>query len=57
MLRWWFISRLASDDQLALTGMRKLVDGIWDSGWITDGFSTKVRDVEHSQNLYRIPSP
>ena len=48
MLRWWFISRLASDDQLALTGMRKLVDGIWDSGWITDGFSTKLRDVEHS---------
>ncbi|MFC2116725.1 CARDB domain-containing protein [Bacteroidota bacterium] len=48
MLRWWFISRLASNNQLALTGMRKLVDGIWESGWITNGFSTKVRDVEHS---------
>ncbi len=48
MLRWWFISRLASDNQTTLVGMRKLVDGIWDSGWITNGFSTKLRDVEHS---------
>jgi len=48
MLRWWFISRLASDNQITLKGMHRLVDGIWESGWITNGFSTKLRDVEHS---------
>ncbi|MFQ5865803.1 MAG: CARDB domain-containing protein, partial [bacterium] len=48
MLRWWPISRLASNNETALLGLRRLVDGVWNSGWITNGFSTKVRDVEHS---------
>jgi hypothetical protein len=48
MLRWWPIARLAYDDSLALLGMKRLVDGIWHSGWIEKGFSKKVRDVEHS---------
>ncbi len=48
MLRWWPVARLAYDDSLALLGMKRLVDGIWTSGWIEKGFSKKVRDVEHS---------
>ena len=48
MLRWWPFARLAFDDSLALVGMKRLVDGIWHSGWIEKGFSKKVRDVEHS---------
>ena len=48
MLRWWPVARLAYGDSLALVGMKRLVDGIWHSGWIEKGFSRKVRDVEHS---------
>ena len=48
MLRWWPVAILASNDATALQGMKKLVNGVWNSGWITNGYSTKVRDVEHS---------
>lgn len=48
MLRWWPVSRLALNDSLALLGMERLVNGIWHSGWIANGFSAKVRDVEHA---------
>jgi hypothetical protein len=48
MLRWWPISRMALDDEKTLLGLQRLVYGIWNSGWITEGFSTKLRDVEHS---------
>ncbi len=48
MLRWWPIARLAADDQVTLAGMRRLVDGIWNSDWITHGFSRRIRDVEHA---------
>lgn len=48
MLRWWPISRIAFNDSTALKGMKKIVDGIWNSDWIYKGFSKKVRDVEHS---------
>jgi hypothetical protein len=48
MLRWWPVSRLVYNDSLALVGMKRLVDGIWKSGWIDKGYSKKVRDVEHA---------
>jgi hypothetical protein len=48
MLRWWPIARLAADDRVTLLGMRRLVDGIWHSDWITEGFSRRIRDVEHA---------
>jgi hypothetical protein len=48
MLRWWPISRIVFGDTTALKGMKRLVDGIWNSEWIYKGFSKKVRDVEHS---------
>ncbi len=48
MLRWWPIAYFAWHDAKTLQGMRRLVEGVWHSGWITEGFSTKVRDVEHS---------
>jgi hypothetical protein len=48
MLRWWPIARMAIEDEKTLLGLQRLVDGIWQSDWITEGFSTKLRDVEHS---------
>jgi len=48
MLRWWPIARMAADDITALLGLRRLVDGIWHSGWIENGFSKKILDVEHA---------
>jgi len=48
MLRWWPISRIAFKDSTSLKGMKRIVDGIWNSDWIYKGFSKKVRDVEHS---------
>jgi hypothetical protein len=48
MMRWWPLAILALDDQTALAGMQRLVDGIWTSGWIQNGFSKKLRDVEHA---------
>ena len=39
MLRWWPISRVVFDDTIALKGMKRLVDGIWNSEWIYKGFS------------------
>jgi hypothetical protein len=48
MLRWWPIAAMALNDPKTLSGMRRLVDGIWNSDWITNGYSTKLRDVEHA---------
>ncbi len=48
MLRWWPVARLAADDPKTLQGLQRLVDGIWNSGWIVNGFSRKIRDVEHA---------
>lgn len=48
MLRWWPFARVAVDDSTALRGMKRLVDGIWNSSFVFQGFSKKVRDVEHS---------
>lgn len=48
MLRWWPVARLAADDSLTLLGLTRIVNGIWNSDWIKDGFSAKVRDVEHA---------
>lgn len=48
MLRWWPLARLALQDSVALLGFQRLVNGIWNSSWIEKGFSSKVRDVEHS---------
>jgi hypothetical protein len=48
MLRWWPVASMAFNDSTALRGMKRLVDGIWNSVWMEKGFSRKVRDVEHS---------
>lgn len=48
MLRWWPVSRTVVEDPVALIGMKRLVDGIWNSIWIERGWSRKLRDVEHS---------
>lgn len=48
MLRWWAFARVGIDDSLTRIGMRRIVDGIWASEWISNGWCRKVRDVEHS---------
>ena len=48
MMRWWPFARVAVDDSITLAGMKRLVDGMWNSSWIENGWSKKVRDVEHS---------
>lgn len=48
MLRTWPIVRLAMKDSIALVGLQRIVDGIWNSGWIEKGFSAAVKDVEHA---------
>jgi hypothetical protein len=48
MLRWWGVSRNVVNDSVALLGMQRLVDGIWNSKWIENGWSRKLKDVEHS---------
>lgn len=48
MMRWWPISRIAANDSVTLLGMKRLVDGIWKSKWIKNGWSRRLRDVEHS---------
>lgn len=57
MLRWWPIARLAADDSITLTGLRRLVDGVWNSDWIENGFSARVRDVEHASELVADTQP
>lgn len=48
MMRWWPFARVAVDDSITLAGMKRLVDGVWNSSWIENGWSKKLRDVEHS---------
>jgi hypothetical protein len=48
MMRWWPFARVAVEDSITLAGMKRLVDGVWNSSWIENGWSKKVRDVEHS---------
>jgi len=48
MLRWWPIGSLVAGDSITLLGMTRLVDGMWHSGWLVNGFSKRVLDVEHS---------
>jgi hypothetical protein len=48
MMRWWPFARVGVDDSVTLAGMKRLVDGVWNSSWIENGWSKKVRDVEHS---------
>jgi len=48
MLRWWPVARMASNDSITLVGLERLVNGVWNSGWVEKGFSKVVRDVEHA---------
>lgn len=48
MLRWWPFARVALDDSTAARGIKRIVDGIWNSDWISNGWGKRVRDVEHS---------
>jgi len=47
-VRCWPYLYLITHDEKIGKGLRLLADGIWDSPLITDGYSTKARDVQHS---------
>ena len=47
ILRGWLPAVLGIGDPLAREGLRKIAQGVWTSGEMTNGFSTKVSDVEH----------
>jgi hypothetical protein len=48
MLRWWPYARVGIDDSVALLGMKRMADGIWNSSTISNGWCDAVRDVEHA---------
>ena len=48
MLRWWPVAVFAVDEARAREGMRRLAEGIWNSGIIEKGYSAQIADVEHS---------
>lgn len=48
ILRNWSIPALLCEDPTVMTGIQRLVDGIWNSGEIVNGYQEKIDDVEHS---------
>lgn len=48
ILRNWSIPALLCGDQTIVDGIDRLVEGIWNSGEIVDGYQEKPSDVEHS---------
>lgn len=49
MMRWWTPAVVAANDPVAIRGMKRLADGIWEeSGIIANGFNRSVADVQHS---------
>jgi hypothetical protein len=48
MLRWWPVGSLVAGDSITMLGLTRLVNGMWNSDWLENGFSKKVLDVEHS---------
>ncbi len=48
MLRWWLPAILGADDPKARLGFMRLVEGVWNSGKLENGFAKKIDDVEHS---------
>ncbi len=57
ILRGWLPAVLALDDPIARIGLRKLAEGVWHSGEITNGYSRNVDDVEHAAELMSDTQP
>ena len=51
ILRGWASATLAVRDPIAMKGIKRLVEGLWASGDIENGFSKNIDDVEHAAEL------
>lgn len=56
LLRWW-PPLILSGDTLAMSGWRRLADGVWHSDQISDGYADEVSDVEHSSEFISDTAP
>lgn len=56
ILRSW-TALVLSGDTLVQRGWRKLADGVWKSGQISDGYAAQVSDVEHSSEFIADTAP
>ncbi len=50
-LRSWSVTSIACGNPKIEAGIRKLVDGIWNSGELVNGYDRKMKDVEHSSEM------
>ena len=44
---WPYLSLITGDPKIKM-GLKKLADGVWNSGILYDGYSAQARDVQHS---------
>lgn len=56
ILRWW-PALILSGDTITYSGWKRLADGVWNSGKITDGYAKKVSDVEHASEFVSDTAP
>ena len=56
LLRWWSALTLSGDVK-ARQAWQRLADGVWQSDQIQNGYSTKLRDVEHAAELVADTAP
>ena len=51
VLRRWSVTSFACGNERIEAGIRKLVDGIWNSGELVNGYDRRMKDVEHSSEM------
>ena len=51
VLRRWSITSIIAGNPRIEAGIRRLVDGIWNSGDLVNGYDRKMKDVEHSSEM------
>lgn len=50
-LRKWAVTALCCGNPRIEAGIKRLVDGIWTSGQLVDGYDRALKDVEHSSEM------
>ena len=56
LLRWW-TPLLLVGDPAAIKGWKRLADGVWNGGWLEEGYDKRVVDVEHGSELLADTAP
>ena len=51
VLRMWSVTAFICGNARVEAGIRKLVDGIWNSGELVNGYDHRLKDVEHSSEM------